>query len=129
MLDQDGNLILIDFDVAQQQIDSSKTATVVGKPPYMPPEQIRGKPTTRSDIYALGATLHFLLTGCDPEPLTSSHPRTLNDLVSVELDNIVARATSLYDVDRFSDTQAMRSELSALNAGKITVCDEVDIPA
>jgi tRNA A-37 threonylcarbamoyl transferase component Bud32 len=129
MLDQDGNLILIDFDVAQQQIDSSKTATVVGKPPYMPPEQIRGKPTTRSDIYALGATLHFLLTGCDPEPLTSSHPRTFNDLVSVELDNIVARATSLYDVDRFSDTQAMRSELSALNAGKITVCDEVDIPA
>jgi tRNA A-37 threonylcarbamoyl transferase component Bud32 len=129
MLDQDGNLILIDFDVAQQQIDSTKTATVVGKPPYMPPEQIRGKPTTRSDIYALGATLHFLLTGCDPEPLTSSHPRTLNDSVSVELDNIIARATSLYDVDRFTDIQAIKSELSALNAGEITVCAEVDILA
>jgi len=111
ILDPDGNLILIDFDVAQQQVDSTKTATVVGKPPYMPPEQIRGKPTTRSDIYAMGATLFYLLTGSDPEPLTSSHPRSLNTSVTSALDSIIARATSLYDLDRYSDVNELKAEL------------------
>src|SRR5262249_28269081 len=103
-------------DVAQQQTDTTKTATVVGKPPYMPPEQIRGKPTTRSDIYAMGATLFFLLTGADPEPLTSSHPRELNSAVSIEMDNLIAKATSLYDLDRYADINEVRTDLLVLTA-------------
>jgi len=82
-----------------------------------------------SDIYAMGATLHFLLTGCDPEPLTTSHPRALNDSVSEQLDSIIARATSLYDVDRFADIQQLRDEISALNAGSTAISEQFEISA
>jgi len=40
---------------------------VMGTPHYMSPEQIRGEPLTfQSDIYAIGAILHFLLTSKTP---------------------------------------------------------------
>jgi serine/threonine-protein kinase len=104
ILDKDGTLKLIDFDVAQQR-EQTTSATVVGKHAYLPPEQFRGKPCPQSDIYALGATLHFLLTGCDPEPLTSSHPLTVRPEIAAALDGIVARCTQL-DLDKRYETAA-----------------------
>src|SRR5581483_12186920 len=68
ILDVDGNLRLIDFNVAQQ-MESTATRTVVGKHSYIPPEQFRGKATTQSDIYAMGASIFYLLTGTEPEPI------------------------------------------------------------
>ena len=71
ILRPDGMLKLIDFNVAQDESEGT-TATIVGKHAYVPPEQFRGKPTTQSDLYALGATMFFLFTGEDPEPITQS---------------------------------------------------------
>lgn len=71
MLTPDGKLKLIDFNVAQTVSDGS-TDTIVGKHAYVPPEQFRGKPTSQSDLYALGATVYFLLSGQDPEPISES---------------------------------------------------------
>jgi serine/threonine protein kinase len=88
----DGSIKLIDFMVAQQETESA-TATVVGKHAYLPPEQFRGAAAPASDIYALGCTLHYLLTGADPEPLTSSHPILAVDSVSAEMDDFVAQCT------------------------------------
>ncbi|MCC7529756.1 MAG: serine/threonine protein kinase, partial [Candidatus Melainabacteria bacterium] len=51
MLTQNGVLKLIDFNVAKNE-EAGITATVVGKHAYIPPEQFRGKPTHRSDLYA-----------------------------------------------------------------------------
>src|SRR6185295_5237035 len=76
ILDQDGTLKLIDFNVAQE-LEESATRTIVGKHSYLPPEQFRGKACPQSDIYALGATLYFLLTGEEPEPITVAHPQKL----------------------------------------------------
>jgi len=88
----DGSIKLIDFMVAQQETESA-TATVVGKHAYLPPEQFRGAAVAASDIYGLGCTLHYLLTGSDPEPLTSSHPILIADSVSGEMDDFVAQCT------------------------------------
>ncbi|MGH9547892.1 MAG: hypothetical protein ACRD3W_00905, partial [Terriglobales bacterium] len=67
---------------------------------YIPPEQFRGKAEPKSDIYAFGATLHFLLTGEDPEPLSVSHPAAVANWVDGEIDQLVARCTALEPEDR-----------------------------
>jgi tRNA A-37 threonylcarbamoyl transferase component Bud32 len=115
MLQDSGLIKIVDFNVAYQ-VDSSATATVVGKHAYIPAEQFRGKPTTQSDIYALGGTLFFLLTGSDPAPITQSHPQRFNARVSSELDAIVARATCSSLKERFSDIEELKQSLSELAA-------------
>ena len=72
LLKSDGSVVLIDFG-ASKEIVSNFTGTVIGKQSYIAPEQFKGKPTPRSDIYSLGATLYFLSTGKQPEPLSQSN--------------------------------------------------------
>lgn len=100
ILDGDGTLKLIDFNVAQE-LEEESTRTIVGKHGYLPPEQFRGKACPQSDIYAFGATLFFLLTAEDPEPISCSHPIVKNESVSKVLDQIVASATELELSNRF----------------------------
>jgi serine/threonine-protein kinase len=88
----DGSIKVIDFDVAQE-IMSTVSRTVVGKNAYMSPEQFKGQINTKSDVYAIGCSLFYLLTGEDPVPLTVSHPRELVEDVSEELDLLVAEVT------------------------------------
>ncbi len=104
-------LKLIDFNVARQ-ISATVTATVVGKHAYIPPEQFRGKPEPRSDIYALGRTMHYLITGRDPEPLTISNPRELRADISDKLCSVVTRATQLQATARYESAEEMKRELS-----------------
>ncbi|MBD2296919.1 GUN4 domain-containing protein [Anabaena sphaerica FACHB-251] len=63
-----GNLVLIDFGVAKQITATAlvNTGTTVGSAEYMPPEQIRGKALPASDLYSLGVTCIYLLTGISP---------------------------------------------------------------
>ena len=113
ILRKDGTLKLVDFNVAQQT-DVTATGTVVGKHAYLPPEQFRGLPTTRSDIYAMGATMFYLLTGVDPEPISISHPCETNPSISKELDRIVAQSTHLDPVLRFQNAEQVAAELQSL---------------
>jgi len=108
--DQLGNLKVIDFTVAQRGEDSALN-TAVGKQCYLPPEQFRGKATTQSDIYALGATLYFLLKGEDPEPLTQSRLKDRSGDVYEALDFIIARATALDLTERYQHAEEARGEL------------------
>jgi tRNA A-37 threonylcarbamoyl transferase component Bud32 len=110
ILQDDGLLKLVDFNVAYQ-LESAATATVVGKHCYIPPEQFRGKPTVQSDIYALGGTLHFLLTGSEPEPITVSHPRKITPAVSARMDGVVAKATALDPGKRHADAGELAEDL------------------
>ncbi len=110
ILGNDGILKLVDFNVAQQK-EATSTGTVVGKHAYIPPEQFRGKPCSQSDIYAMGASVYFLLSGEDPEPITSSHPQETVPTVSNGLDIIVARATALDTNYRYQSAAEIRQEL------------------
>jgi serine/threonine-protein kinase len=112
IFDDDEILKLIDFNVACAQ-NYTTTATVVGKRAYLPPEQFRGKPCTQSDIYAFGGTLYYLLTGEEPEPITTSHPILSRRDVSEELDHLVARATNPDLKLRYFDVTAIRHDLNA----------------
>ena len=113
ILSKDGTIKLIDFMIAQQ-VEETSTATVIGKHCYQSPEQFRGKANTQSDIYALGASLFFLLTGLDPEPIASSHPIIQNESVDPALDQIVAKCTEGSLTDRYLYAQQVKQDLEAL---------------
>ncbi|MCA9803103.1 MAG: hypothetical protein KC777_14130, partial [Cyanobacteria bacterium HKST-UBA02] len=126
LLDDQGRLNLIDFGAANEYIGQA-TGTLVGKQAYMPPEQVRGKCSTRSDLYGLGASIHFFLTGRDPEPLASSTPSTLRDDVPEELDRLVQSLTRLDESDRPQDIRAVREVLQHLAAESTAVKDGSDL--
>ncbi|MFZ3555826.1 serine/threonine-protein kinase [Streptomyces sp. BH055] len=64
-----GNVKVLDFGVARAADPGAtadrltRTGFIVGTPPYMAPEQARGLPEPRSDLYALGCLLFELITG------------------------------------------------------------------
>jgi serine/threonine protein kinase len=65
MMMTNGQAKLIDFGIARH-FQPEQHATMIGTQGYAPPEQYRGKVELRSDLYALGATMHHALSGRDP---------------------------------------------------------------
>ena len=65
---EDGTVYLVDFGAVQDVYRNTLTrgGTFVGTLGYMPPEQFSGSVEPASDLYALGATLLFVLTGRSP---------------------------------------------------------------
>lgn len=110
ILRSDGLLKLIDFNVARQ-VESNATGSVVGKPAYLPPEQFRGQAVCQSDIYSMGATLSFILTGKQPEPISVSHPIAESIAISEQMDTIVAKATAINVQDRYNDCDQILLDL------------------
>jgi hypothetical protein len=66
MLDQHRRAMLVDFGIARF-LPPGGRGTQIGSVGYAPPEQYLGKMEPRSDLYALAATMHHLLTGRDPQ--------------------------------------------------------------
>ena len=67
MLKPNGNISIIDFGIAREYKEQNLAdTTVLGTKGYAPPEQYSGQTDPRSDIFALGMTMHHLLTGVDP---------------------------------------------------------------
>lgn len=70
-----GEVYLVDFGSVQTIARTSSTMTVVGSYGYMPPEQFNGRATCASDLYSLGATLIYLVTGQHPGDLPQTDLR------------------------------------------------------
>ncbi|MEW6027817.1 MAG: serine/threonine-protein kinase, partial [Planctomycetota bacterium] len=73
LIDSQGKPYLTDFGLAKELAMSGRSltmsGTVLGTPDYMSPEQARGESgriDARSDIFSLGATLYYCLTGLSP---------------------------------------------------------------
>ncbi|MEH2161642.1 MAG: serine/threonine-protein kinase [Nostoc sp.] len=66
-----GQIFLVDFGAVQDTYHNTVTggSTVVGTFGYMAPEQFRGQAVLSTDLYGLGTTLLFLLTGTSPADL------------------------------------------------------------
>jgi eukaryotic-like serine/threonine-protein kinase len=114
-------IVLIDFGIARTlNRDSQKKGTMIGTEGYSPPEQYRGVAEAVGDLYALGATMHHLLTASDPRletPFTfQERPiRTLNPKISAEMDAIVVKALEYDMTTRWSSAEEMREALISLS--------------
>jgi WD40 repeat protein/tRNA A-37 threonylcarbamoyl transferase component Bud32 len=93
--DDPPGVFLIDFGIAKQPVDV-KVGTRVGTKGYAAPEQYQGLADQRTDIFSLGATIHYLLTGIDPQDSSSSpfafQPiRSVNPDVPARFEEIISK--------------------------------------
>jgi serine/threonine protein kinase len=64
-----GDYVLVDFGAVTEVLFRRGSSTIVGTAGYMAPEQIQGRATPASDVYAVGATALAALTGKEPGDL------------------------------------------------------------
>jgi predicted Ser/Thr protein kinase len=115
VLNNDHQVVLIDFGAANEFVGTA-TGTLVGKQSYISPEQFRCKSVTQSDIYALGGTIYYLLTGHDPEALSQSRPRELSATISESADDLVAQCTAMDLESRFKTAGQVRDAIDLILA-------------
>ena len=133
----DGRVFVLDFGLARE-IDAEATLgtrdAILGTPVYMAPEQAEGRNTevtTRTDVYALGATLYHLLTGRPPfsggsvgeilaqvartEPV---RPRRLRPDIPSDLETIIIKAMEKDPARRYDGAGTFGSDLQRFQAGE-----------
>jgi serine/threonine protein kinase len=65
----DGSFAFVDFGAVKDRLREDGGSTIVGTFGYMAPEQFQGRALPQSDVYAVGATVLWMLTGEEPEKL------------------------------------------------------------
>lgn len=121
MRKSDGSLALIDFGSVKDVVRQGEPgSTVAGTFGYMPPEQLAGRATPASDIYALGVILLELVTRQPPHDLLDEQNRLawehfiddgpLKDLLSDMLQPEAAR--------RLSDAKEVERRIDAILSGQ-----------
>jgi len=123
MLDKHGQIRLVDFGIAKL-FQSGQKGTMIGTEGYSPPEQYRGVADPRGDVYALGATLHHLLTKQDPraEPPFSFHERPIKSAhpaVSDQFVQVINRALEYEPEKRWASITEMQTALEGLRTTTI----------
>jgi serine/threonine protein kinase len=116
---QKGQVFLVDFGIARI-FNPQQKGTAIGTPGYASPEQYKGFAEPRSDLYSLGAVMHYLLTGIDPEDgsqtLFAFEPlRRLNPDVPEYLAGIIMSMVELVPDNRPSSAEAVERMLSTRN--------------
>jgi hypothetical protein len=109
LMQSNGHLVLLDLGVARPLVRSI-LGTAIGTPGYAAPEQYQGLSDERSDLYALGATLHYMLTGYDAEdeaPFRHPPLRLLRPDVSPTVDGMVATLLQIVPENRPPDAKAV----------------------
>ena len=122
MVTEKDDVKLIDFGIART-FQAQHQATIIMTIGYAPPEQLLGSPEPRSDLYALGATLHRLLTHHDAannKPNLYSFPpvRALRPDVSLAFEQIIMKALIPNVEQRWANASEM--ERAIINLPTIT---------
>src|SRR6266487_89846 len=108
---------LVDFGIAradEARNAKRKQTAALGTPGYAPPEQYQGNADPRSDLYALAATVHYLLTNHDPgEYVPFQYPpvRQLNPQLSPDTEVLLALALTIDANQRYQSAQAMKRDI------------------
>jgi len=125
MITPNDGVVLIDFGSARQYVEDIKvTQTVMISHGYAPPEQYSEKHNrgTYTDIYGIGATLYYCITGHKPTNALDrcqlgktedliEHPQKYNKLISDKLNNIILKAIHLDTNIRYQNTREMLDDL------------------
>src|SRR6266487_6873700 len=132
LIHEDGRLVLSDFGLAhlikQGRLEAGSSASW-GTPYYMAPEQIRGEPELRSDVYALGIILYQLLTnqrpftGNAPEAVMMKHLleappplRAVSPTAPAMLEPVIQKVLGKKPEDRYTTAEALLADfLAAMN--------------
>ena len=130
LLDENGRPRITDFGLAKRvggDGDLTATGQILGTPSYMSPEQAGGDKTvdTRTDVYAMGALLYFLVTARPPflagRPMDTvrlvietnpNPPMKLNSAVDLDLQTITLKCLEKDPSDRYASAQELSSDLS-----------------
>jgi len=109
---KDGRILLIDFGIAR--VTNPQEGFWIGTPGYAPPEQQYGKPEPRSDIYALGASMHELLSGKRPKDFEFSCFADLGVEVSTAMEQLVTEMLQWNPDDRVQTALEVQDVLKAI---------------
>lgn len=118
-----GNVKLIDFGAARQIVaERTQNFSAIVKFGFAPPEQYRKKDEQGpwSDIYSLGATLYYALTGDVPsDPMSRfDNDDTFNENnfgIDEGLWSVIAKATKLNSSERYKNSKEMNDALKQLS--------------
>ena len=108
---------LIDFGISRTYKKGGTRDTInLGTEGYASPELYQGQTDNRSDIYSLGASLWFALTGKDPGQFQWNLPdvKKYRDDVDGELSGIVNKAAAGLAEDRYQKAEEMKCDLEGL---------------
>jgi predicted Ser/Thr protein kinase len=133
LIDRHGRAMIIDLGVALLLDDDVMcTLTVdgapIGSPAFMPPEQARGDRasiSTASDVYGLGATALYILTGATPHDMNATlheavrrvaqdaprNPRELDPTVPKPLSAVLGKALAPSPAQRYPSAAAFAADL------------------
>jgi serine/threonine-protein kinase len=145
MIRKDGLVKLADMGLARAIDETAETSITrdgmtVGTVDYMAPEQARDSKLAdiRSDIYSLGCTWYFMLTGSPPFPegsVTSKlqehatrplpDPRQKNDRVPEALAAVIQRMTAKRPIDRYQTPAELIDELKQAHLSRANLDADV----
>jgi serine/threonine-protein kinase len=143
MVDDEGNLKLIDFgiagDTAARRLTYANFTATLGTPNYISPEQVKGKRGDgRSDLYSVGVILYEMLTGklpfSGPTPMAAMNERLLNHpvpprvadpSVSPQLQEVIYRALERDPRNRYPSAHEFRHDLDHID--QVGVEDRVEL--
>jgi TPR repeat protein len=121
----DGNVKLMDYGVVRITGGKTKSltgvGTLIGKPNYSPPEQIKGeneKINETTDLYALGITIYEMLTGnapfekgneFDTMQAQVSSPLPKSNVLNEAIYDFLDKATAKEQINRFQSVVEFRN--------------------
>src|SRR5712692_6502491 len=113
-----GHVYLIDFGIARHfKPGQAKDTTALGSTGYAAPEQYgKAQTTPRADIYALGVTLHQLLSGKDPSdtPFQFASLQLLSHPVLARLEKLILQMVQMDASKRPANIAVIKQELQSI---------------
>lgn len=135
--DSEGRVKVGDFGLSKSLVSDAtltRTGAFLGTPQFAAPEQVRGEEVDRrTDVYSVGATLFYLLTGKAPfsgdavaviaQIASENAPpvRSVRPDLPETLNQVLRKALARNPSDRYGDLRQLRHALSPFASGGVSL--------